>query len=333
MSKRWENTTNKIVANNFLMGLKKYCHQRQIQTSDLLIGTTLTANDFDKGRGFMGLQNYKQIIFNAIRLTDNPNLAFAIAQYENEHNDTGPIGLKALNKGDLKSALRTVLRFYRTRCGLFTLTLQEHQDKVQIILEPTVALEGAEHFSATLMLAHLFLMKQKLAPGLSPIADVFFTYDAPEQMADYNHLFSNQITFNAPHNALTFPRHQLLQSQSPLMSPMAEHPPTSSSKPSIINAIEKVWVTCERLPNAQAMAEKLLISERTLRRKLATHHVGYQEILDHYRTQIAKQYLRENLRMPISKIAFYLGFDDASNFSKAFKRWTGQTPKGYRNSH
>ena len=332
MSKRWENSTNKIVANSFLMGLKNYCHQRQTHISDLLIGTTLTPSDFDKGRGFMGLQNYKQIVLNAMRLTNNPNLAFAIAQYENEHNDTGPIGLKTLSKGDLKSALRTILRFYRTRCGLFTLTLQEHQGHVQINLEPTVALDDTEHFSTALMMAHLYLIKQKLTPGLTPIADVFFTYSAPDQMTDYDSLFANRINFDAPHNALRFPRNQLLQSQSPLMSSMTQHLASPSNKPNIINAIEKVWATCDRMPNAQAMAEKLLISERTLRRKLAAHHAGYQEILDHHRTKVAKQYLRENLQMPISKIAFHLGFDDASNFSKAFKRWTGQTPKGYRNS-
>lgn len=333
MSKRWENVTDKIVANSFLLGLKNYCHKRQISVGDLLIGTTLTPDDFDKGRGFMGLQSYKQIVLNAIRLTDNPNLAFAVARYEHEDNDTGPIGLKTLSKGNLKSAIRTVLRFYRTRCGLFTLTLQEYQEHVQINLEPTVALGDTEHFSITLMIAHLYLIKQKLAPGLTPIADVFFTYSAPEHMADYDELFTTRIKFDAAQSALNFPRNQLLQSQTPIISPMTDHIMQPSHKPSIINAIEKVWATCNRLPNAQAMAEKLLISERTLRRKLAAHHAGYQEILDQYRTKVAKQYLRENLQMPISKIAFYLGFDDASNFSKAFKRWTGQTPKGYRNSH
>jgi AraC-like DNA-binding protein len=47
------------------------------------------------------------------------------------------------------------------------------------------------------------------------------------------------------------------------------------------------------------------------------------------RCDLAKRYLRED-DMPISKIAWLLGYQDAGGFTHAFKRWTGKTPREAR---
>ena len=44
---------------------------------------------------------------------------------------------------------------------------------------------------------------------------------------------------------------------------------------------------------------------------------------------MAEEYIREG-DYSLSQIAFLLGFSDQSNFSRAFKRWTGSTPGDYR---
>jgi AraC-like DNA-binding protein len=84
------------------------------------------------------------------------------------------------------------------------------------------------------------------------------------------------------------------------------------------------------LPHGQAeigkVAEELGVSRRTLARRLASEGVTFRKVLDSLRIDLAKRYLREKA-LPISEIAWLLGYQETSAFSHAFKRWTGNAPK------
>ncbi|WBV66702.1 helix-turn-helix domain-containing protein [Legionella pneumophila] len=80
------------------------------------------------------------------------------------------------------------------------------------------------------------------------------------------------------------------------------------------------------------IASRLCMTSRTLRRHLQRLDVTYQELLDEVREQKAKTFLLNN-NISMTEICFLLGFQDTSNFSKAFKRWTGITPTEYREKH
>jgi AraC-like DNA-binding protein len=45
----------------------------------------------------------------------------------------------------------------------------------------------------------------------------------------------------------------------------------------------------------------------------------------------AKDYVGDSTHS-LAYIAFLLGFSDQSNFSRAFRRWTGMSPKAYRDA-
>lgn len=79
----------------------------------------------------------------------------------------------------------------------------------------------------------------------------------------------------------------------------------------------------------EIIAQRLHMSSRTLRRKLKTLGTTYQNILDDTREKLAIQYL-QNTRMTIEEIADRTGFTEASNFSQAFKKWTGSSPSSLR---
>jgi AraC-like DNA-binding protein len=55
---------------------------------------------------------------------------------------------------------------------------------------------------------------------------------------------------------------------------------------------------------------------------------NYKDIREHTRRDLAEQYVREG-RYSLSQIAYLLGFSDQSNFSRAFRRWTGHSPGTY----
>ncbi|MGR4869717.1 AraC family transcriptional regulator [Variovorax sp. LARHSF232] len=86
------------------------------------------------------------------------------------------------------------------------------------------------------------------------------------------------------------------------------------------------------LPTAEAMAKRLGHSVRTLHRRLADESTTYQEIVDQVRRSLAIEYL-QGTAMTVEEIAERVGFSEASNFRKAFKRWTGQPPGHFRPSN
>jgi len=79
---------------------------------------------------------------------------------------------------------------------------------------------------------------------------------------------------------------------------------------------------------ADSVAAEFNMSNRTLRRRLQEEHTSYQEILDEVRSELARHYLAKEKR-EIDEVAFRLGFSDPSAFTKAFRRWTGQTPADF----
>lgn len=76
------------------------------------------------------------------------------------------------------------------------------------------------------------------------------------------------------------------------------------------------------------IARRLNQSPSTLQRRLRREGTTYQSLLDSTRRELAIDYLRQG-RHSLADITFLLGFADQSNFTRAFRRWTGRTPRQY----
>ena len=166
------------------------------------------------------------------------------------------------------------------------------------------------------------------------------TFAAPERDSDkaIEEFFGLQIQFDADHYSMSF-------SAEDLGAPL----PTGNAEIAHQNdeVVLKFLTRIERanMPNRvraalfelfptgefskETIAKQLAVSVRTLHNRLAEDGVTYQEILDETRQKLAEQYLRQS-QHTVGDVAFLLGFSDFSNFSRAFKRWTGQTPSDYR---
>ena len=83
------------------------------------------------------------------------------------------------------------------------------------------------------------------------------------------------------------------------------------------------------LPNSAHLASKLNMSEQTLRRKLSLEGISYQQIKDNLRLQQANKLL-SNGAITIADISRLLDFSEPRAFTRAYRQWTGQTPKEYR---
>ena len=94
-------------------------------------------------------------------------------------------------------------------------------------------------------------------------------------------------------------------------------------------------ILTELLPHGRATASEVArglgMSSRTLSRKLAEEGTSFAELLDQLRAALAKRYLRDET-LPVSEIAWLLGYREVSSLTHAFKRWTRTTPSRFRSS-
>jgi len=99
----------------------------------------------------------------------------------------------------------------------------------------------------------------------------------------------------------------------------------------IVNRVHKVVAAylVHGEPDKQIIADELGLSPRTLQRRLEEQGRTVKNIIDDTRHQLALVYLQQD-HLSIKEVTFSLGFNDPSNFSRAFKRWEGMSPREYR---
>lgn len=89
----------------------------------------------------------------------------------------------------------------------------------------------------------------------------------------------------------------------------------------------------DALPSGQVSEEEaahsLHVSARSLQRRLREEHTSFTRLLDDTRRELALAYLGD-LQLSVNEISYLLGFSEASNFTRAFRRWTGQSPTAHR---
>lgn len=77
------------------------------------------------------------------------------------------------------------------------------------------------------------------------------------------------------------------------------------------------------------VARDLGLSRQTLYRRLRQEGVTFDQLLDRLRRRLALRMLGQE-GLSVKDAAYRLGFADPAAFSRAFKRWTGESPRAYR---
>jgi len=86
-----------------------------------------------------------------------------------------------------------------------------------------------------------------------------------------------------------------------------------------------------RTISAERMAAVLGMNMRTFQRRLKLKKLTYRDLLEKSKKTLATQYLAHE-DMSIDEVARQLGYNDKSNFYRAFKNWTGMPPAQYRST-
>ncbi|AZZ90057.1 helix-turn-helix domain-containing protein [Hahella sp. KA22] len=171
------------------------------------------------------------------------------------------------------------------------------------------------------------------------LTKVGFAHPAPEYVAEYERIFQCPVSFGQPCCSLAFNK-DFLSFELPQRNPYLHQALTRQveallQKLSLRRTVShKVKaIVAKRLSRgdieAEKVAEKMNMSRHTLYRKLKQEDVSFQELVEQVRKDKALDYLQKG-KYSLSEIAFLLGFSELSAFSRAFKRWTGESPANYR---
>lgn len=169
--------------------------------------------------------------------------------------------------------------------------------------------------------------------------EVHFTHSTPDELFEYERIFQCQIYFNKSENALIFDKEQLkielIEPNKNLLHMFEDHAQellkayTDNSYSGIITEIIINCMKHGNLPTINEAAKHLFISPRSLQLYLHSEGTSYTRLIYDIRKNYATAYLK-NKNMTISDITYTLGFSEISAFHRAFKNWTGLTPKQYR---
>jgi len=78
-----------------------------------------------------------------------------------------------------------------------------------------------------------------------------------------------------------------------------------------------------------SIAEEIGLSPRTLQRRLAEEGTSLRELVRRHRSHIVDRLLKDR-KTKMTVIAHDVGYSDATTFSRAFKSWSGETPRDHR---
>ena len=178
------------------------------------------------------------------------------------------------------------------------------------------------------------------ASGAGASAKILLTYSAPSDLNEHTATFgTTPIQFDAPFSGFTFDAaclsarlasgdtrlHDMIVQQAEKM--LEELPRARQLTERVRSAL--LAELAGGNPSVTQVAPRLHMSPRTLERRLEREGTTFSSVLDDLRKRLALRYV-VNHDLELAEIAFLLGFSQTTAFHRAFKRWTGETPLGYR---
>jgi AraC-like DNA-binding protein len=329
--------TAAVVPTYVLAGLVDVARERGLRYEPWFSGIGITSSQTVEASARISYRQAAMVIRRALRASTRGDLGLAVGSRESLVS-FGVLGFAMLSSATLGDAL---------------LIAQEHHQISGSLMDPEVRLDNGEVviairerfadaeilpflceevYASTLMLVRS-LIGQEFRPRRLEL-----TYPAPAHAEIYRKLFGCPLRFGASENRACFDARLLAQ-------PLPTHNPITLAHAlrlcreqtealrheNDIAASVSQWLRSHLRDGGDmsAAARELNLSERTLRRRLALCGQSFRALHDQVRTEAATALLQDS-NATITTIASDLGFTDAREFRRAFRRWTGKTPMELR---
>ncbi len=303
-----------------------------------LKGTGILLSQLEDGNARMSLQQELEFYRNTLELTGNPAIglqlggSFVPQRY-------GLFGYALLSAPTFRHALALAEKFGRLTFSFFTLKycVAGRQAWFAMSEPPPFEQELVDLYLDRDMSAALVDFSEILGKPF-PAQEVYLAHDGHGVQTAYREHFGCEVQFSSGSGKFVF-------SSSILDNPLPQGDPESSShfqqqcqlllaklttRGHFVDDVRMLIISRPGFfPDIEFVAEKLGISVRTLRRRLKAEGTTYRKLLDEIRFELAREYLAKT-RLPVEEISVLLGYTEQGNFSHAFRRWGGQSPRSWR---
>jgi AraC-like DNA-binding protein len=169
---------------------------------------------------------------------------------------------------------------------------------------------------------------------------IHVTYAEPAYRAEYDRIFPMPVVFGSDKNALlltddAWPTPDTALSSRYVSDILSAHAEalleTLESTKSTRGRVESLLMPLLHTGDASlnGIASKMALSRQTLYRRLKAEGTTFEKVLDELRHKMALHYLNGK-KVSVNETAYLVGFSEPAAFSRAFKRWTGSSPRNAR---
>ena len=265
-------------------------------------------------------------------------IALVMAEYATLQ-DLGLVGYLASTSLDLRQSLQLFEQYYTLlyqQTNIEPLQIEQHNES--IILKWKAPYPEWQSFYE-LNLALIYKITETIVENeLSPPHVVILGYPTSFSMYHYEKFFRTTVRVQTQQYGINFPIENLqiriraadseLNQVLSLQAQNALHVEDTQLK-NLHLKVKKIIQQglLEDVVLQPYVAQHLHCSERTLQRQLKQASLNFQELVDECRYELAQSYLNQGKQL--AEIASLLNYADQSAFGRAFKRWSGQTPRQF----
>lgn len=275
----------------------------------------------------------------AVRRSGDPCFGLTVADHINPATYQ-QFGVGLLYSSNLRDFLSRYARFSSFMTTLYEIEFIDEFNKAELKLKPLVNLskESSQFDADAFAVAVLKFLRLSYTPDYTPLA-VNIGWSPPEKFhSRYVETFNCEVRFGAENTSIEFDYYDLKNKFPASNIDLArEHDKV------VVDFLAKVGKVdlryrvysklIELLPTGECtrdqIARSLNMSTGALHTKLKKESTNFQELLDETRRSLAENYVRQS-EISLTEIAYLLGYTNSSNFSRAFKSWTGKTPRSFR---
>ncbi len=336
MSDQKENRDIKLSAANPII-LFDMLKELDFSEKQIFCGTHINSELLVNANNLVSFKQYQALIERAIALTHNPAIGL---EFGRRLSFTGHSNL---GLGFVASENFIQLLEFSQRCAAVinpAIGLEIHTDKSCLYLD--IKEDFPWQKNQVFMLDTAFAMFTAMASlfdgDISSKLIYETKYPQPENTEPYKKHLPGKIQFGGVNNRITFPL-IFCQAPLPLQNPSAIKQAEAlleQQLASIDNSHQQMIIIIKtmilaspgKIPTLEDVSETFHISSRTLNRRFKAMGSNFKAVINEVRKEMAIEELAVG-NISIEEISYRLGYSDPSNFSKAFKNWTGYSPRQY----
>ncbi|WP_290643042.1 AraC family transcriptional regulator [Aquabacterium sp.] len=307
---------------------------------DILAGSELSRAQLQDQHTQISGWQYVVMLNNAWRLDGDSGLAYELG-LRSQVTKHGFVGFGLISCATLREAIEFSERYFQARVSVFHSDMSIKGDQVVIDLRETMPLGPQRALILDLVLVELCSLFAKVLGTDTATAgwtsEIWVPYAEPVAYASYKDRLP-RFRFNQAAVQIRFPARMLdepIPSADAVSVQLAidrceQEIAKKAAEQTTADLVRGHLICSEgRYPDVAAMAQKLLLSERTLKRRLQDEGCSFQSLLDQARHQDSLRLLG-NPTLAIKQVAEAVGYTDPANFARAFAKWTGFSPREWR---